>query len=126
MKFFFEKILALRPKVISSISNPRDPRIARWADLMKRLGGSEVPRTTWDDEFFLWWREQIIDVDDYPYVRMDFRGDPDLVLPLSAAWGIVGKLKISDLYNFLDFFNICEKLWKKNMFFDWIQNDLQF
>ena len=28
MKFFFEKIHGLRPKVISSISSPRDPRIA--------------------------------------------------------------------------------------------------
>ena len=58
MKFFFEKIPGLRPKVISSISSPRDPRIAQWADLMKRLGGSEVPRTTWDDEFFLWWGDK--------------------------------------------------------------------
>lgn len=46
MTFFFEKIPGLWPKVISSINSPRDPRIARWADLMKRLGGSEVPRTT--------------------------------------------------------------------------------
>ena len=28
MKFFFEKIPGLRPKVISSINSPRDPRIA--------------------------------------------------------------------------------------------------
>ena len=108
--FFFEKIPALRPKVISTISSPRDPRIARWADMMKRLGGSEVPRTTWDDEFFRWWGEQIIAVDDYPYAGMDFRGDPDLVLPPGTAWGTVGKFaKFFDLYNFFGFFQICMK-----------------
>ena len=103
--FFFERVPALRLKVISTISSLRDPRIARWADMMKRLGGSEVPRTTWDDEFFLWWREQIIAVDDYPYAGMDFRGDPDLVLPPGAAWGVVGKFfKNFNLYDFFGFF----------------------
>ena len=94
MTFFFEKIPGLRPKVISSIKNPRDPRIAQWADLMKRLGGSEVPRTTWDDEFFQWWEEQVIAVEDYPYAGMDFRGDTDLVLPPGMAWGTIGKIAI--------------------------------
>ena len=77
---------------------------------MKRLGGSEVPRTTWDDEFFLWWGEQIIAVDDYPYAGMDFRGDPNLVLPPGTAWGTVGKFaNFFDLYNFFGFFQICMK-----------------
>ena len=61
---------------------------------MKRLGGSEVTRTTWDDEFFQWWEEHIIVVDDYPYAGMDFRSDPDLVLPPSAAWGAIGETAI--------------------------------
>ena len=110
MTFFFEKIPALRPRVISTISSPQDPRISRWADMMKRLGGSEVPQTTWDDQFFLWWGEQIIAVDDYPYAGMDFRGDPDLVLPPGTAWGTVGEFaKIFDLYNFFGFFQIYMK-----------------
>ena len=109
-KFFFDKIPALRPRVISTISSPRDPGIAHWEDMMKRLGGSEVPRTTWDDEFFLWWGEQIIAVDDYPYAGMDFRGDPDLVLPPGTSWGTVGEFaKFFDLYNFFGFFQICRK-----------------
>ena len=94
MTFFFEKIPGLRPKVISSISSPRDPRIAQWVDLLKRLGGSEVPRTTWDDEFFQWWGEKIIAVEDYPYAGMDFRGDLDLIIPPGMAWGTVGKIAI--------------------------------
>ena len=100
MTFFFEKIPGLRPKVISSIYSPRDPRISWWDDLMKRLGGGEVPHTTQDDEFFQWWEEQVIIVENYPYAGVDFRGDPDLVLPPSAAWGAIGEIAIFKLYDF--------------------------
>ena len=89
--FFFEKVPTLRPRVAVSISTPRDPRMGRWADLMKRLGGGEVPRIAFDDDFFAWWDQQIIAVDDYPYAGMDFRGDHDLELPPNAAWGEIGK-----------------------------------
>lgn len=50
--FFFEKVPGLRPKVLSTTISPRDPRMGRWANLMKRLGGGDVPRTTFDDDFF--------------------------------------------------------------------------
>jgi hypothetical protein len=30
-------------------------------------------------------------VDDYAYARLDFQGDPDLVLPEDAQWGDLGK-----------------------------------
>jgi hypothetical protein len=90
--FFFEKVPALRPRVAVPISSPRDPRMGRWADLMKRLGGGEVPRNAFDDDFFAWWEQQIIAIDDYPYAGLDFRGDPDLVLPPDAAWGEIGKI----------------------------------
>ena len=57
---------------------------------MKRLGGGEIPRTTFDDDFFSQWEQQIIVVDDYPYVGLDFRGDPDLALPPGTTWGDIG------------------------------------
>ena len=89
--FFFEKVPALRPRVAVSISTPRDPRMGRWADLMKCLGGREVPQTAFDDDFLTSWDQQIIAVDDYPYAGLDFRGDPDLALPPNAAWGEIYK-----------------------------------
>jgi len=103
--FFFERVPALRPRVAVSISTPRDPRMGRWANLMKRLGGGDVPRNAFDDDFFIWWEQQIIAVDDYPYAGLDFRGDPDLVLPPNAAWGEIGEKKFFFLlfYHFLDF-----------------------
>ena len=72
---------------------------------MKRLGGGEVPRTAFDDDFFTWWDQFIIAVDDYPYSGLDFRGDPDLELPPDAAWGEIGK-NFFDFMIFLDFSNI--------------------
>jgi len=58
---------------------------------MKCLGGGTMHRMTFDDEFFAWWDQQDFAVDDYPYARMDFQGDPDLVLPPNVAWGAIGK-----------------------------------
>ena len=59
---------------------------------MKRLGSGEVPRTTWDDEFFLWWGEQVITIEDYPYPGMELMGDTNLPLPPRVAWGVIGKI----------------------------------
>ncbi len=66
--YFFKKVPRLRPKVSVSISSPRDPHMGRWVDLMKHLGGGDVPEMTFDDELFTWWDQRIIAVDDYPYV----------------------------------------------------------
>ena len=72
--------------------------MGRWAKLMKCLGGRDVPRTAFDNDFFSWWEQQIIAMDDYPYAGMDFRGDLGLALPLDAAWGEIGN-------HFLNFIN---------------------
>lgn len=48
--------------------------MGRWDELMKCLGGDDVPRMTFDDKFFSWWDQQVIAVDDYPYAKMDFQG----------------------------------------------------
>ena len=90
--FFFERAPGLHPKIISTVNSPCDPWIARWADPMKKLGRSEVTWTNWDDEFFLWWGEQVISVEDYPYVGMNFKADPYLVLPPGATWEVIGKI----------------------------------
>jgi hypothetical protein len=41
-------------------------------------------------------------VDDYAYAGLDFRGDPDLVLPEDAQWGELGKKYT--LFSFLNVF----------------------
>ena len=63
-------------------------------------------------DFFPWWRWQIVAIDDYPYVGIDFRGDPDMTLPTGAAYGDIGNesqtlfLKFFELLNFFVFFDI--------------------
>jgi len=78
--------------------------MGRWADPMKRLGGGDVPKMTFYDEFFAWWDQQVITVDEYPYAKMDFRGDPDLVLPPDVEWGTIGNNFLS--FQFLKIFLI--------------------
>ena len=72
---------------------------------MRRLGGGRVanPYPTY---FFPWWRRQIVAIDDYPYVGIDFRGDPDMVLPPGETYGDIGKESQThflsfELFNFL-------------------------
>jgi hypothetical protein len=54
------------------------------------LGDGRVP-TPYNDEFFHWWRRNIITIDDYSYEGIDYRGDHDMPLPLGSAFGEIGK-----------------------------------
>ena len=48
-------------------------------------------RVKFNDPFFRWLRDQILMVEDYAYVGMDFTKDPDLPLPPGGQWGDIGK-----------------------------------
>ena len=43
------------------------------------------------DTFFGWFNHQEMVFSEYPNASMDFRGDPDLVLPAGEQWGVIGK-----------------------------------
>jgi hypothetical protein len=49
-------------------------------------GGPQI--FSFDADFFTWWRDQIPMIEDFPYVRIDFRGDTDLVLLEGAQWDV--------------------------------------
>jgi len=49
--------------------------MSRWADMMRRLGGVQVTQVTFDDEFFQWWEEEVITIEDNPYAMLEFKGD---------------------------------------------------
>ena len=61
------------------VSNPRDPRMQRWVELMARHAGQSTVMLS--NAFFSWFRRQIIAINDYAYAGVDFRGDLDLALP---------------------------------------------
>jgi hypothetical protein len=80
---------------------PHDPAMARWTKVMRRQGGGRVP-TPYNEDFFFWWRQQVITLDDYPYVRIDFRGDLDMQLPPGTAYGDIGKMFLNiSFFSFL-------------------------
>ena len=53
----------------------------RWVAVMARHldEGTEVVRFT--PEYFCWLENQVFAIQDFPYARVDFHGDPDMVLP---------------------------------------------
>jgi hypothetical protein len=55
------------------------------------------PIVRYNDVLFDWLMHQMLMVDDYTYVDLDFRGDIDLVLPEGSQWGNLGKNYILSL-----------------------------
>jgi hypothetical protein len=49
--FFFERVLALSPRVEITLHGIRDPAMSRWIEVMRWLGGGREP-IPYNDEFF--------------------------------------------------------------------------
>jgi hypothetical protein len=100
--FFFEWVPSLAPRVDILPRGPRDPTMAWWTEVMRRQRGGRVP-TPYNEDFFYWWKRQVIALDDYPYAGIDFRGDPDMPLPPGTAYGDIGMSKCFELFHFFVF-----------------------
>ena len=65
------------------------------------------------DTFFRWPWDQMLMVEDYAYVGIDFTGDPDLPLPPGGKWGDIGKkqetLKMKNVFMFYMFYIFYDK-----------------
>ena len=85
--------------VILDIASPRDPQMQRRVELMGWHAGQST--IVFSTAFFAWFQQQIVAINEYAYTGVDFRGDPDLVLPEGAQWGAIGK---NDLTMFFLFF----------------------
>jgi hypothetical protein len=85
VSFFLERVPILRLQVEWGIPGPHDPRMNRWGFLMAQHGG--VPIVKYDDVFFQWLRTQLLMVEYYAYVVVDFHGDPYLSLPDGPSGG---------------------------------------
>lgn len=79
----------------------------KWCVMLTRLGGGSL--LEFGDDLFRWLDGQIVVVDDYVYVRVEFRGDLDMVLPDGEDFD-------DDLGEF--FFNIFHFLWLFFKIFD--------
>ena len=61
----------------------------RWVNLMAKHAGQF--HISFSDAFFEWFNRQQMVFAKCLYAGMDFRGDPDLVLPAGEQWGVIGK-----------------------------------
>ena len=98
--FFFERVSGLSPTVPLPARSPRQPRMSRWGDIFLRQGGGGSVQSVYDDDFYFWWERQLPSLEKFPYARMDFRGDPDLILPPGGAWGELGNFYFQNFYQF--------------------------
>ena len=87
--FFFGRVPGLSPRVDVPLHRFQDLAQQRWADAMRRLGGGRVSNP-YPADFFPWWQRHIVSINDYPYAGIDFRGDPDILLPPGSAYGDIG------------------------------------
>lgn len=89
--FSLEGIPLLRPqKALVDEERPQDPWILRWVSLMARHGNNG-PMVWYFPEFFVWLSQYIISIEDFPYVGMDYIGDPNILLLVGTQWGDLGE-----------------------------------
>jgi len=62
--------------------------------------------------YFHWLENQVFAIQDFPYAGVDFRGDPDMVLPQGEQWDDKGISFFTSFLNYLLFicFYIVSKL----------------
>jgi hypothetical protein len=59
--------------------------------------------TPYNEDFFYWWRRQVISLDDYHHAGIDFRGDLDMPLPPGTADGDIGMSNVLNISFFCIF-----------------------
>lgn len=68
----------MRPWATIPSFTARDLTMLKWSCLLVRLGGGRKPH--FSEDFFSHLDHDMLMVDDYGYVGIDFCNDPDLVL----------------------------------------------
>jgi hypothetical protein len=68
----------MRPWAAIPLFTPRDPAMLKWLGLLVQLGGGWHPHFL--EDFFNRLDQNMLVVDDYGYVGIDFHNDPNLVL----------------------------------------------
>jgi len=99
VSFGLERVPMLVPQHLSvGAGLPEEPKLMRWVVVMARHPeeGSEVVR--FPLEYFHWLENQVFAIQDFPYVGMDYRGDPDMALPPGEKWDDLGKIILNIFY----------------------------
>ena len=63
------------------VGHPREPRLMQWVAVMACHLDEGTEVIWFKPKFFQWLEHQVFSIQDFPYARVDFRGDPDMALP---------------------------------------------
>ena len=108
VSFALERVLMLIPQQLTVEAGlPREPKLMQWVAVMARHPheGTEVVRFT--PEYFRWLEDQVFSIQDFPYAGVDFRGDPDMVLPPGEQWDDIGNFIFHKFFFKLSIFFVC-------------------
>lgn len=86
----------MRPWAAIPSFTARDLAMLKWLGLLVQLGGGQ--HTHFSEDFFSRLDQDLLMVDDYGYVGIDFHNDPDLVLPEGEDWDAALGKKICYLF----------------------------
>jgi hypothetical protein len=78
--WFLERVSMLRPWILLGVPGAQQPRLRRWSTVLLRHGGGEGGHF-FSTEVTQVWRQMPQVILRYPYIGVDFRDDPDMVLP---------------------------------------------
>ena len=87
VSFSLERVPMLIPQHLTvPVGAPREPKLTRWVAVMARHPDEGAAVVRFPDGYFRWIESQVFAIQDFPYVGMDFRNDPDMVLPQGEQW----------------------------------------
>jgi hypothetical protein len=89
--FFLERVTALRPRVVLEVPDARHLCLRWWAEILVRHGGGEGGHY-FSEEAAQIWRQTPQFILRFPYVGVDFRRDPDMILPPGEVFDHRGTL----------------------------------
>ena len=93
VSFALERVPMLIPQQFTvEILGPREPKLIRWVTVMARHPDEAAAVVRFLDSYFHWLEDQVFSIQDFSYAGVDFRGDPDMVLPQGEQWDDRGTL----------------------------------
>jgi hypothetical protein len=94
--FFLERVPMLRPRVLLEVPEVRELRLRRWSQILVCHGGGEGGHYFTVQATQIWWQMPQV-ILQFPYAGVDFRGDPDMVLP---PWEVFDHRGVLCIYMF--------------------------
>jgi hypothetical protein len=89
--WFLERVLMLRPRILLGAHGAREPRLRWWSTVLLHHGGGEGGHF-FTAEAAQVWRQMPQVILRYPYAGVDFRDDPNMVLPPGEVFDHQGML----------------------------------